>query len=387
MPKNWEDILNDLLSGRITREEAKSFVDAIDNPETKNKIISILEAGFLNDRYEIPANIDREVSIKLKLLSQIAQPVQSIALNKKNPFIKTTRWAAAAVLLFAIAGLAYFFNQKKTNSLDIIAAMHDVAPGRKGALLTLANGSKILLDTVKDGTITMQNGLKVIKQNGEIKYEGTTTEIAYNIASTDRGRQYQIVLADGTTVWLNAESSIRYPLAFNGNERVVDITGEAYFEVAHNASKPFIVKVNGQQIKVLGTHFNVKAYSNEPVVKTTLLEGSVEIKTRTDHAVLEPGQQASTPYSGSGIAVSDADIEEAIAWKNGKFKFQNTELKELMRQLERWYNINVQYEANIGDSHFYGGTQMNNNLSEVLKVLELSGIHFKIEGTTIVVYP
>jgi ferric-dicitrate binding protein FerR (iron transport regulator) len=210
---------------------------------------------------------------------------------------------------------------------------------------------------------------------------------AFNTLSTPTGGQYNIVLADGTKVYLNTVSSIKYPTRFNGDQRVVELEGEAYFEVAKNKDKPFIVKSENQSIEVLGTHFNVHAYNNESVVKTTLLEGSVAITYKNQKAVLKPGQQSNVADNSTKIVIRKVDTQSAVAWKNGRFKFDNADLKSVMKQLERWYGIKVEYRGDVSDVRFNGGTFMNKNLSEVLKVLELSNIKFKVEGKTIIVYP
>jgi transmembrane sensor len=296
------------------------------------------------------------------------------------------KFAAAAVLLL-IAGVAYFYIFSTGKQAQTIAYKTDVAPGKEGAKLKLSDGRVIMIDTLKDGMIAMDGKLKVLKKNGKIVYEGSTDEIVYNEIIADRGRQSSAILPDGSTVYLNAASSLRYPLHFTGDTRNITMTGEVYFEVAHNANMPFIVTTGSQEIKVLGTRFNVKAYNDEPVFTTTLLEGSIQIRNKRSDKIIKPGQQAITSEKNSGIELSDANTEEAVAWLKGKFKFNNTDLHTTMRQLARWYDVTVKYENGVTDSHFFGGTQMSGNLSEVLKVLELSGLHFKIEDRTIIVYP
>jgi transmembrane sensor len=195
-------------------------------------------------------------------------------------------------------------------------------------------------------------------------------------------------LPDGSKVWLNASSSLRYPSAFAGNERKVELlSGEAYFEVEHNKAKPFKVVYNGQTIEDLGTQFDINTYKDEGYIKTTLLQGSIRLSNNGAAAVLKPGQQALTQNNSGEIVINETNAENAAAWKDGKFRFDNASLNTVMNELQRWYNVDVKFEGNIPDAKFSGGTPMNSNLSEVLKVLELNGIHFRIEGRTIIVYP
>lgn len=305
---------------------------------------------------------------------------------------------AASLVLFLGIGLFYFTKPNEHN-IQVVEQTQEIAPGGNRGLLTLSNGKQIVLSaiSVKDTiahegkneevTIKMSaNGVitYVINPNAAVPKDNTN---AHNTLSTPTGGQYNIILADGTKVYLNTVSSIKYPTQFNGNQRVVELSGEAYFEVAKNKSKPFIVQSGNQSIEVLGTHFNVHAYPNESVIKTTLLEGSVAISYKNKKAILRPGQQSNVSDHSNQIAIREMDTQAAIAWKNGRFKFDNADLKTVMKQLERWYGIEVEYRGDVSDARFNGGTFMNKNLSEVLKVLELSNIKFKVEGKTIIVYP
>lgn len=304
--------------------------------------------------------------------------------------------AAASIILLLGTGTFYITNPKK-EIIPIAAKPKEIAPGGNRGILTLSNGKQIVLSDISVTDTIAKEGKKeevTIKMNanGVITYTINPDAVvakedanSFNTLSTPTGGQYNIVLADGTKVYLNAVSSIKYPTQFNGNQRVVEVEGEAYFEVAKNKNKPFIVKTSNQTIEVLGTHFNVHAYANEPVVKTTLLEGSVAITYKNQKALLKPGQQSNV--SDNKIAIREVDTEAAIAWKNGRFKFDNADLKSVMKQLERWYGINVEYRGDVSEARFNGGTFRNKNLSEVLKVLELSNIKFKVEGKTIIVYP
>jgi phosphoribosyl-AMP cyclohydrolase len=308
--------------------------------------------------------------------------------------------AAASIIVLLSAGIFYFVKSEtaaKQENIQIVEKAKEIAPGGNRGILTLSNGKQIILSDISSKDIIAKEDQDEVTikmdANGVITYvinpdADTSKENgnSFNTLSTPTGGQYNIVLADGTKVFLNAVSSIKYPTQFNGDQRVVELEGEAYFEVAKDKSKPFVVKSDKQTIEVLGTHFNVHAYKNEAAVKTTLLEGSVAVSSKNQKAILKPGQQSNISDNAK-IAIREVDTEAAIAWKNGRFKFDNADLKSVMKQLERWYGIKVEYRGDVSDVRFTGGTFRNKNLSEVLKVLELSNIKFKVEGKTITVYP
>ncbi|MNQ92505.1 fec operon regulator FecR [compost metagenome] len=258
------------------------------------------------------------------------------------------------------------------------------------ATLTLDNGKTIALDSVADGKIALETGVEITKtEEGKIVYSQNGKQLqaraAINTMTTPSGGQFQITLPDGTMVWLNAASSIKYPAVFSSNERRVELTGEAYFEVAHNPSKPFIVSSAGQDVSVLGTHFNINAYDNEELIKTTLLEGSVKVtKAGAGSRLLKPGQQAS--LKGGIFKVNQVDVNKAIAWKQGYFMFDNEDIKIAMRQISRWYNVEVVYQGDLSDLDFTGTMPRTYSLKQLLRVLELTGnFKFKIEGRRITV--
>ena len=308
-------------------------------------------------------------------------------------------WIAASVILVVCTGM--YFWLRDNNSAETtpgVAYNKDIAPGKEGAILTLADGSQVVLDSLGNGVIAAQNGAQVIIKNGALVYEALNegkqheTQLAYNIMNTPKGRQFSLLLPDGTRVWLNAASSIRFPTVFTGNTRQVEVNGEAYFEVAKNPAMPFIVNVNNRAtIEVLGTHFNVNAYENEGTINTTLLEGKVKI----NNALLKPGQQAqlanTTMAAGNTTPVkiiSEVNVEKVVAWKNGLFNFEGATLKEVMRQLTRWYDIDVVFEGEVPDIHFVGEMEKNMPLKDLLEILEKTGVHFRIEaGRKLVVLP
>jgi ferric-dicitrate binding protein FerR (iron transport regulator) len=276
--------------------------------------------------------------------------------------------------------------------------LNDIEPGHSGAVLTLSNGKKIILDSAENGLLASQGKSDVVKVDGQLVYKtqnNSANEVLYNTMTTAKGRQYQLVLADGSKVWLNAASSITYPTTFNKEERKVEITGEAYFEINKVFKKsdlkervPFIVIINSvsedkRQVQVLGTHFNVMAYDDEPAAKTTLLEGSVKVLNDGKSVTIRPGEQA--VLSNEKVSVTTTDVNEEIAWKNGMFSFNNATIEKIMRQVERWYDVDIVYNGAKPKGHYRGEVPMNVNASEMLKVLAVSGIHFKIDGKKIIV--
>jgi len=314
-----------------------------------------------------------------------------------QPKVRQMRWVkltAAAAIFIALAAGAYFYLAPQPNYpvATSVKKVNDIGPpsGTK-AVLTLADGSKIVLDSTGNGILAVQGNVKITKQGiGGISYMGTPAgKVSYNTLSVPRGsRPLNLTLSDGTRVWINVGSSLTYPTAFTGKERKVTMTGEAYFEVAHNSSMPFLVQHNDATVKVLGTHFNVNSYEDESTERITLLEGSVRVSQGTSSGLLKPGQQARINNDGNnGIKiVNDVDVNEVMAWKDGKFMFdKNTDIYTIMRQVSRWYNVDVEYQGKI-NQRFWGSISKDVNVSQVLKILEAAGgIKFKVEENKIVV--
>lgn len=327
-------------------------------------------------------------SLLNKVLSQTQagtelQPEISIKTGKNRRLV----WAAAASVLVLAGAATYFLASKKQEIRTVTDSRPAVVqPGRQGALLTLADGSQVLLDTVQNGVVALQGGVTAKVMNGALFYEGNGNEVVYNTMSTPRGRQFHLTLPDGTRVWLNAASSIRYPTRFGGNERRVEVTGETYFEVARNSKMPFLVNVNKQaDIEVLGTHFNINSYSNENSINTTLLEGSVRVRKGSEAVIIKPGEQARVQHS---IRVEkEVDIEKVMAWKNGIFNFNGSTLEEVMRQIERWYEIEVVYEKGIPNIPVGGEMSKDIPLNGLMIVLEKLDVHYRMEGRKLIILP
>ncbi|OQP64110.1 hypothetical protein A3860_22145 [Niastella vici] len=304
---------------------------------------------------------------------------------------------AAAVLILAAASILWFINRKPVNKPvkenTETVTVKDIQPGKSAALLTLADGNKLKLSSSASRKLAQQGAMVLLNENGTLKYQGQNgpqNGELFNTLSTANAQTYAMELADGSKVWLNTGASIRYPVAFTGNERKVEITGEAYFEVAHDKTRPFIVHVpgnngNGMDVQVLGTHFNINAYNEAAVIKTTLLEGSVKIKQGNMETLLKPRQQAQVG-NGTTKVLKEVDVKAAVAWKNGLFNFDNADITAVMDQLTKWYNVEAVYEGPKPTKLFMGGTGRDQLLSDAVKILELTGgVHFKIEGTKLIV--
>jgi ferric-dicitrate binding protein FerR (iron transport regulator) len=309
--------------------------------------------------------------------------------EKKRPAKYLYRLAVAASLI-AVLGFGWYLFSERAEVKRINKSTSLIKPGGNKAFLTLADGTKINLDQALNGTIAKQEGIQITKTaDGQLVYtilenKSGQSKLAFNTISTPAGGQYQVMLPDGTKVWLNAMSSLKYPTAFIGKYRTVELIGEGYFEVAKNKNKPFKLKTSKQEISVLGTHFNVSAYPDDAEIKTTLVEGGVAVKNFSPLAtgLLKPGQQA--VFHNTGFEVSNVDVEEYIAWKNGFFMFNNEGIKDAMQKLARWYDVDIEYVGDFDGINFGGSFSKHNNLQETLKILESTDkFKFKIEGRRI----
>lgn len=303
--------------------------------------------------------------------------------------------AAAAVLLIGVAATLWLMQRERSEIIMVhqLPPVNDVAPGGNKAMLTLADGTQIPLDSNASGTLALQGNTKLQMQaNGLLAYESSSQDesapLVYNTITTPRGGEFQVTLSDGSKVWLNASSSLRYPAHFSARNRSVELTGEAYFEVAKKDGAAFSVKVNDMEVAVLGTHFNIMAYEDEAQVKTTLLEGAVKISHGGNSRRLSPGQGASLQKSTGALSVQEhVNVEEAIAWKNGLLRFEGNDIQSAMRMIARWYDVEVVWKSPV-QAHFRGTIPRNVNVSKVLRMMEMTGeVHFEVKGKQIIVSP
>lgn len=368
------------------------------SPAEKNELLDLLEqAGpdaLSSQLKEAWSSLKVESVLSTEEKNQMVDRIFQQSPVQQAPRI--SRWwsAAAAILVLCIAGGTWYGLQHRRSAMQAVngpKAVHDVNPGKEGAILTLANGKTIVLDSLGNGLVAKQNGTQVVLNNGSLRYNAAEAEaISFNTITTPRGRKFQLVLPDGSKVWLNAASSLRFPTAFTGNERTVEITGEAFFDVSKDAVRPFRVKINDHaDIQVLGTQFNVNAYTDEASIHTTLLEGAVRIRSNTQSRILSPGQQAQISNSrGDLLIVEPAGLEQVTAWKEGFFNFRGASLQEVMRELARWYDLEVIYEGKVPDQQFEGELPRTLQLSQVIKILTKVDVKFRIEqGRKLIVLP
>jgi transmembrane sensor len=370
-------LIDKYLSGTATPEERNTV-------EQWYERVDGAEGNFTENRLHDLKNDMRDA-----IFSQL--PVQTVT----RSLFSYVKWVAAAVLIAGFGVGLYYYKTTppaQTETAKIIA--NDIAPGGNKATLTLSDGTVVALHDAAHGKVASQGNAVVRKsEDGLVTYNAEKSAagntVAYNTITTPRGGKYSVVLSDGTRVWLNAATSIKYPAAFSGGERKVELSGEAYFEVAKNAAMPFRVVSNSQVIEVLGTHFNINAYPEEGLSSSTLLEGSIKVSSAAQNVTLKPGQQAVTARTSSAeqaIQINDhVNIEEVIAWKNDMFQFEYADIKTVMNQIGRWYDVDIVYEGKIPSDHYKGKVSRDANVSQVLNILKASGINFKIEGKKIIV--
>lgn len=416
----FHDLLDRYLSNSLSSDELKVLLDYIRQEKNRVQLEEAIARALAARRFERPVDSALGDRIFQQIMQKAAEnesrPPASGPMPELQPsrkILPLRRVAAAAVIFIMLGGGIYFWLSRihKPAQAALVSERlkDDVEPGGNKAVLTLSNGSTIILDSVHPGQIAAQASVNIVKSDsGKLVYtvlKEKTAPLLYNTLTTPRGGQYQLVLPDGTKVWLNAASSIRYPVIFVGNERRVEITGEAYFEVFKNPLKPFKISINGKaEVAVLGTHFNINAYEDEIAIKTTLLEGSVKLTARENSGnrgeggrqeiVLKPGQQAQLLQAGANTSrreqikvINNADIEEVMAWKNGSFRFNQADLVTVLRQLARWYDITVKYEGAIPVGHFKGELPRDLTLSQVISILGEMEVKFKIEGKNLIVTP
>lgn len=363
-------LLEKYLAGACTKEE-KALLETWYLQQDLDEFPDLNEADRLQDMEEIRAALDKTYNPERFM----------------KPWRNFARIAAAAMILLAMGIGLYVYVQKDTIAPQLPTRyVNDLDPGGNKAVLILADGSKINLSSDKDGIMVSGDAL-TYDDGTELAEEVQEAISQYVTLTTPVGGQYRVTLSDGSKVWLNAASTLRYPIRFTAKERKVEVSGEAYFEVAHDKAAPFSVNTQGQTIEVLGTHFNVSAYQDEPITKTTLLEGSVRITTQDRSEYLVPGQQAQLTSQHLTI-IDEVDIDEVVSWQNGYFKF-NENIEGIMNKVARWYNVEVVYQEGV-DKHqtFSGELSRVRKLSALLKLMEITGnVHFKIEGKKVTVMP
>lgn len=406
--------------------------------ELNNRLISLYHAFVSNtatadetaEFFELLKHMDIEDALKAEIYDSFDQENAGIKTGKVNwqasldrilhtdeirvsqPVIRSgwRRYAVAAAIVSVLSLLGYYWSDTNDSPATQLVQKNkaepktDLKPGRNGAFLVLGDGTIINLDSAGNGVLAFQGKTKVLNQNGSVSYEKTglsQKEPLYNTIQTPRGRQYSLILSDGSKVWLNAASSIRYPTFFTAEERRVEITGEVYFEIAAGFRKsktglqekiPFVVKFNTVSgkpgaIQVMGTHFNVNTYGDDKEIKATLLEGSIRMDVDHQQVLLAPGQQLTMDKKGQLNLLEDVNVDAEMAWKDGYFSFKGTGMYTLMNEIGRWYDVDVEYAGRIPDRKFGGEISRSSNASQVLKIMEESDVRFKIEEKKIIVLP
>ncbi|RPE08805.1 FecR family protein [Chitinophaga lutea] len=374
-----DTLFRKFMQGSCTQQEKQELFALIAKPEHDAALHRLLD--------EVIADTDEEKEVD----AARAQEILSIILKagappRKRPALLRTLGkvaAAAAVLGLAFATFHYFNAAPPAAQPQRSAIVQDIPAAVSGAVLTLGDGRKVPLDSLGQGIIAQQGGATVTLAKGALAYnDHDAAEVTYNTLNTPRGRVFRVVLPDGSTVWLNAASTLRYPTSFNQHDRTVELSGEAYFDIQPQAGKPFKVKVGSHtEVLVLGTGFNVSAYQNDALVATTLLHGKVSVNRQ----LLQPGEQAQLANGSPTLKIMKADTSQVMAWKNGMFNFDNADIREVMKQLERWYDIDVQYENGIPPLRFGGKIERGLSLQHITRILAISNVHCRLEGRKLIV--
>jgi transmembrane sensor len=379
----------------MTKEEYLALITKIADGIASEEEIAFYNASF--NAFQLENESSEEMKPDLILLEKESlNKLQTYVVKRSKPIKLWPQIAVAASILILLSSGIWFLVPRDTKKLITHNQISTPIPGGNKAVLTLASGRQILLTDAKNGTLASQGNTNVTKTaDGKVVYqaqsnkEPLSTIVNYNTVSTLKGGQYLVVLPDNTHVWLNASSSIKFPTVFNGNSRQIFLTGEAYFEVTHDPSKPFRVTSAGQMIQVLGTHFNINAYQDEPIIKTTLLQGSVKIVSGKSSGILKPGQQSQVANGSDNNSINvlnDVDTDDVIAWKNGIFSFDDTPIEEVMKEIGRWYDADIIYEGAKPNLNFTGVFPKSSEISKVLETLEgPGGVKFNLDGNKIIV--
>lgn len=379
----FQELIDKYLTNTILAEEREQLFEMIEKKEYRADLEKAVQEVL-----DMPVEEKEDEALRERIFGLLQQ-------RKKRPpvyrmySLRRWGWSAASVALILVAAVFLrTINKKNTIPASTAATVVDIGPGKDGAILTLADGSHLVLDSLNNGVIATQNGVQAILKNGQLAYKEVKEQVAgetvYNTMTTPKGRQYHMTLPDGTQVWLNAASSVYFPTVFSDKKRDITITGEVYLEVAPDPRRPFTVTAGKTNIEVLGTHFNVMAYENEAVMKTTLAEGSVQLTHGGNKLTLLPGQQAQVVGNITRL-VKDVDMEAELAWKNGWFNFKYMDIQTVMKQVERWYDITVQYEGRIPEKRFNGELPRNVRLSELLEMLRFSEVKFVLQGEVLTI--
>lgn len=382
------NLINSYLTQEISWEEESelmSWVKASKENETLFK--SLTDERHLKQELDFFESISVKKAFRKTTLSLDGfTPVRSIWARYRNGWMS----AAAILLLLTGAWLIRLLNSpadKEQKVVKTVVTPAAIVPGGNKAYLILADGRSILLDSSADGQLAKQGNVSIRKENGKLAYNSGAQEgeVLYNTIRTPKGGQYQLELSDGSKVWLNAASTLRFPASFTGKERRVEMTGEAYFEIAKKNGQPFIVSSNGIDTRVTGTHFNINAYPDELFTSTTLLEGAVAVQDGMKKLLLLPGEQARYIPGQPLMLVKHPDLDEVMAWKKGKFIFNEADIKTIMRQISRWYDVDIIYEGTVRSETFSGMVSRESNISKVLRIMEEGGVKFSIESRKIIV--
>lgn len=376
-----DELFHKLLSGSCTQQEKQELYALLATPEHDTSLQRLLDEAIHSTTEDKAVDEERAEEI-LSIILQ-ARPQQA----KRRTLYRTltiTAAAAAAILALAVVTIRQV-QPANTATTPVAEIQSEILPATSGAILTLGNGQTIPLDSQGHGVIARQGGTSVKLGKGTLAYDDVQHgEATFNTLSTPRGRVFRVTLPDGSDVWLNAASSIRYPTSFEGAERTVELTGEAYFDIRPMAGKPFRVKVGDKtEVQVLGTRFNVSAYGNDALIATTLLQGKVAVNQK----VLQPGEQAQLISEASAMKIVPADTSQVIAWRNGMFNFENADIREVMKQLERWYDIDVVYENGVPPLRFGGKMERGLTLQQITRILAISNVHCRQEGRKLIITP
>ena len=397
--KRLQFLIKSLIDNEITEEQLEELSTMLTTSGNEAVVFSEMEE-VLNKVDKEPEELDLE-----KVYANITSDPRFINTHLSNHVIRPKNrfgflsYAAAIFLICSSIGIGVYFYKAELKNTDVNKFTIANKPvntkvNSNKATLTLSDGRQIVLDQTSEGELAEDNQVVISKsEEGQIVYNlsglsgsAKSGELAYNTITTPNGGNYQVLLPDGTKVWLNALSSLRFPTAFLGKDRSVELTGEGYFEVAKNKTKPFFVTTGKVRIEVIGTHFNVAAYDDDHTIKTSLLEGIVKVNNNSSSAILKPGQQAVSQHSSSTIKINEANMDDVMAWKNGYFVFRDEPIEVIMKKVSRWYDIEVNYEGDMNGIAFGGKYLKNNTLNELLKSLELTGtVKFKIDGRRVTV--